>query len=340
MKYIPKSVLLEINNICNFNCRHCYAEANSDKIELSFSTVQNILKQLANIGVNNIAFSGGEPLLHSDLFKMIECAKIYKFNVIIDTNGSLISQEKAHILKQLGVDLINISLHGYYDYEHEYLTREKGSFEQVLNVLEILLENELNSGLNIALNPMNYQNAHKILLIAVSYNVSSVSFFRIFQTGRAKAEKDLMLNLEAHKKVFSNIKGMIERMGHPNIELYTELPYIYRKMEAERLYACGIGMESFIISNKGEIYLCNALRSPELVCGSIYDSKISEIWNDSEVFNQIREIRSNPKRIIGICSSCNYYNICIGGCRACSYNIYGDFIHSDEKCWLQEKINF
>lgn len=334
MNYIPKSTLIEINNICNFNCRHCYAQANSNKIELSLETVKNILAQLTAMRVKTVAFSGGEPLLHSDVFEMLKYAKKHNLNVVLDTNGSLITQEVAHQLKQLDIDLINVSLHGYYDYEHEYLTNNKGSFAQVLNTLELLSKSEIPIGLNIALNPKNSANAHKILLIAVSYNVKSISFFRIFETGRAKENNILQLSMEEHQNVFFNIKNMISRLGHPSIELYTELPYIYKKIESERLYACGIAMESFVINNRGDVFLCNALRSNDLVCGSIYNNEISEIWNTSEIFCKIREIRSNPKELIGNCAMCDYYKICIGGCRACSYNIYGDFIHSDDKCWL------
>lgn len=206
MNYIPKSTLIEINNICNFNCRHCYAQANSNKIELSLETVKNILAQLTAMGVKTVAFSGGEPLLHSDVFEMMKYAKKHNLNVVLDTNGSLITQEVAHQLKQLDIDLINVSLHGYYDYEHEYLTNNKGSFAQVLNTLELLSKSEIPIGLNIALNSKNSANAHKILLIAVSYNVKSISFFRIFETGRAKENNILQLSMEEHQNVFLILK--------------------------------------------------------------------------------------------------------------------------------------
>lgn len=334
MNYMPKSTLIEINNVCNYNCRHCYAQANNDETELSLATVKDILEQLACMGIKTVAFSGGEPLLHPDVLAMLKYAKACKFNVVLDTNGSLLTHEVAYKLKQLNVDLVNVSLHGFFDYEHEYLTNEKGSFKQVLGTLELLSKEEVPVGINVALNPKNSLNAHKILLIAVSYNVKSISFFRVFETGRAKKNSTLQLSMEEHQKIFFNIKSMVSRIGYPSIELYTELPYIYKSLESERVYACGIAMESFVISHKGEVFLCNALRSQDLVCGSIYNSKILDIWSTSDIFCKIREIRSNQEKFVGNCAICDYYNICIGGCRACSYNIYGDFIHSDDKCWL------
>ena len=334
----PQSVLLEITNKCNFSCIHCYANAGINDNELDINQLKDLIIQLKNLGVKNIAISGGEPFLYPHLWNLISFIKKYNIKVIIDTNGSLINTENMYNLKIHDVDLINISLHGYNDIEHELLTNKKGSFDKTIESIEIMHTNRIPFGFNVCINRFNFETCHKILYIAYYFGAKSVNYFKIFPTGKGKISyTPLSISINEHKEVFKRIKDLIEKLDLKHLKLYAEVPYIYKNAPWDRAYACGISSNSFVITSDGNVYLCNGLRFPELLCGNINEQKLDDIWEKSIIFNKVRATRNNQLLLDGHCSSCDYFSFCMGGCRACSYNVYQDIYHSDDNCWLVRK---
>ena len=75
---IPGEVHLELTHRCNLKCFHCYLECYSDEPkprELSTEEVAGILKQLFEMGVYYVTFSGGEPLCRPDIFEIMGHAR-------------------------------------------------------------------------------------------------------------------------------------------------------------------------------------------------------------------------------------------------------------------------
>lgn len=334
--HLPESVLLELTNKCNYSCLHCYANANNSTIEYSEIELENVINQIHKLGVRTVALSGGEPFLYSFIWEAIELLKNKGFRVVIDTNGFFLDAMVAKKLKALSIDLINVSLHGYYQWEHDALIGREGAFKSAIRAIELLAENAVPFGINVAINKFNFENCHKIIFIARAFQASCINYFRVFPTGRATENfHDLGISISEHKAVFKRIKELSNLVDNNDILLYTELPYIYKELDWDRTYACGIAEKSFIITNTGDVFLCNALRSKQLLCGNINTQRLDYIWSDSSIFNEVRTIKQNPKNLQGICSSCEYMNLCNGGCKACSYDVYHDFNHSDENCWIK-----
>jgi cyclic pyranopterin phosphate synthase len=61
------------------------------------------------IGITKIKFTGGEPLVRPEIIEIIKLAKQYFAEVSMTTNGLLL-KEYAKLLKEAGLDRINISL--------------------------------------------------------------------------------------------------------------------------------------------------------------------------------------------------------------------------------------
>lgn len=74
---------------CNMRCRYCdtsYALTHRDGVEM---TVEDILDKVKKIGNTNITLTGGEPLIHKDVEKLIFLLTFNGFYVNIETNGSV-----------------------------------------------------------------------------------------------------------------------------------------------------------------------------------------------------------------------------------------------------------
>jgi MoaA/NifB/PqqE/SkfB family radical SAM enzyme len=87
--------------------------------ELSTSQKLRVVEELARSGAVSIAFSGGEPLMATDLFEVAAKVKEEGMHLAIATNGTLISHDIARKLKALGTDYVEISLDSADAGEHD-----------------------------------------------------------------------------------------------------------------------------------------------------------------------------------------------------------------------------
>ena len=87
---------VEVTRACNLRCKHCLN--NSGEIidnQLTSEEIFCLIKKLAIAGIQEIRFTGGEPLVHKDIYKMIELATKLGIYTSIGTNGTLIDEETA-----------------------------------------------------------------------------------------------------------------------------------------------------------------------------------------------------------------------------------------------------
>ena len=83
--------------LCNQRCSYCDVWKYR-KEELDLPQVEKIIDELSCLGTKWISFTGGEPLLRSDLESIIAYAKSKNIYVSVSTNGVLVP-EKINILK-------------------------------------------------------------------------------------------------------------------------------------------------------------------------------------------------------------------------------------------------
>ncbi len=69
MDHFPEIVTFRVTSRCTKDCDFCYGPKNIP--ELDFSQLQKVFSLLAKKGVKSITITGGEPLLRSDIKKII-----------------------------------------------------------------------------------------------------------------------------------------------------------------------------------------------------------------------------------------------------------------------------
>lgn len=95
---------------CNARCHFCDIWALEPKQEASFETIQHNLRDLRRLGVKYVDFTGGEPLLRSDVAEIYKEAKRQGFATSMTTN-TILYPRKAREMQGL-VDFLNFSLDG------------------------------------------------------------------------------------------------------------------------------------------------------------------------------------------------------------------------------------
>src|SRR5262245_56685577 len=111
MKSPHHPILVQIIPIrrCNLSCVYCNEY---DKTSEPVPTEEMLCRidQLAALGTTAITFSGGEPLLHPELERIVERIRHHRIIATLITNGYLLTVERIKRLNQSGLDYLQISI--------------------------------------------------------------------------------------------------------------------------------------------------------------------------------------------------------------------------------------
>jgi len=138
---LPTEVQVEVTGSCNLACKMCLVRYRPKlgKAEgaMPFATFKSIVDRLP--GLERVTLQGlGEPLLAPDLFRMIEYAAGRGVRMGFNTNGTLLTPEKAERLVRAGLDWLHVSLDGATARTYEGV-RHGSDFERVrANVLALV----------------------------------------------------------------------------------------------------------------------------------------------------------------------------------------------------------
>ncbi|MEM2925140.1 MAG: GTP 3',8-cyclase MoaA [Methanocellales archaeon] len=137
---------ISVTSKCNMSCIYCHSEGEKRDggggKDLDKEDIVRIVKVAAEYGVNKVKFSGGEPLLRSDLEEIISALPKLK-DISLTTNGSLLA-DRAQGLKEAGLHRVNISLDTLNEEKYNLITNcRKGSFHRVIEGINAALEAEL-----------------------------------------------------------------------------------------------------------------------------------------------------------------------------------------------------
>lgn len=115
-----RDLRISVTDRCNFRCVYCMPKAHfgmdhqfvSREKLLSFEEITRAVKVFANLGVEKLRITGGEPLIRRNIEKLISQLSSIKGirDICMTTNGALLTPAKAKALKESGLSRITVSL--------------------------------------------------------------------------------------------------------------------------------------------------------------------------------------------------------------------------------------
>ena len=99
--------------------------------------------QMAEAGSFFLTLSGGEPLLRKDLFAILRRARELTFNVKLKTNAILIQEKEAALIRDLGVENVQISIYSHRPEVHDAITKVPGSLNRSIKAIRFLVSQGL-----------------------------------------------------------------------------------------------------------------------------------------------------------------------------------------------------
>jgi len=348
-------VVWNITRRCNLKCIHCYAHANetTSKDELSTEEGKKLIDDLAGFGVPVILFSGGEPLVRKDLPELASYAVEKGMRAVISTNGTLITDNVAKELKDIGLSYVGISLDGT-EKVNDRFRGVKGAFNSAINGIKSCKKAGIKVGLRFTVNNHNGNEIPAIFDILEDMDIPRVCFYHLVYAGRGSKMIEEDLSHEKSREIVDLIidktKSLHER-GKPKevltVDNHADGPYLYlrllkedpdRAAEVLKLLEMNDGNNSGrgigCVSWDGEVYADQFWRHYSF--GNIKEKPFSEIWTDTSE-PLMKKLKEKKKHVKGKCASCRWLDICGGNFRVRAEAATGDLWAPDPACYLTEE---
>jgi cyclic pyranopterin phosphate synthase len=136
-----KSLRVSVTDKCNFRCRYCMPAEGLEWLPrdevLSFEEITRLVRVLADMGVEEVRLTGGEPLVRRDLPALVEMLALTPGveDLSLTTNGVLLDR-LADPLVRAGLRRINVSLDSLSHVRFAEITR-RDALDRVLAGLAV-----------------------------------------------------------------------------------------------------------------------------------------------------------------------------------------------------------
>jgi len=263
----PAGVTFELTYGCNLRCVHCYNPTHRAlPHELTTSEICALLKQIADLGVLTVTFTGGEPSVRPDIGDILQCARRQGLMIHLMTNATRITPSFTHLLREVGVSQINVSIYGATEAVYERMTAVPGSYRQFRQGM-----------LNLAA---------AALPVVVRMPVTTINCEEI-QACRQLVES-LYMKFQYCLEIMSSVTGDQTPLQYrlaPDVKVRIDqelLPHRWTDVQEEScctqqsFIECACGQSRFAITPYGEMNLCTAFPIP---CYDLRTGTVEKGWD-------------------------------------------------------------
>jgi heme b synthase len=353
-----RMVAWEVTRSCNLACVHCRASALCGPYsgELDTAGCNKLLDEIAAFSKPVVILTGGEPLLRPDIFEIADYGNRKGLRMVMATNGTLVTEEIARKLVDVGIMRVSISIDGLNAESHDAFRKVPGAFAGTMVGIEAMKKAGLEFQINTTITKANLDQIKGIFDLTVSLGAVAHHIFLLVPTGRGKDMADQEIAPADYEKT---LNWFYEESLRSPIQLKaTCAPHYFRiyhqrkgpAQEAAKpvvrdtgkdahrpgmgaLHAmtrgCMGGSSFCFISHTGQVQPCGYL---ELDCGQTKEKGFEDIWLNSSIFNNLRNLNLYE----GKCGRCEFTRVC-GGCRARAYEITGNYLAEEPYCIYEPK---
>jgi radical SAM protein with 4Fe4S-binding SPASM domain len=351
--YTAYSVSWNLTQRCNLECAHCYmsAFAGADtRAELTTAECRRVIDEIAQVNPNVfLILTGGEPLLRKDLWEIAAWAAERRFTTVLGTNGVLLREREAALMRQHGVLGASISLDSTDAARHDAFRHLPGAWQGAVRATRILREAGLDFSLHMSVTDWNVSEVPAMIDLARELGARVLNFFFLVRTGRGQSLNDI--DAGEYERILAYLarvqdagpgEGFEDPWSTPvgradGLLIRAKCAPHFRRILWERNpqspflknYAhgsCPAGKYYCRITPEGDVTPCPYM---PVAVGNLRRTSFAELWRSAPVFADLRE-----PRLGGRCGACEFTKLC-GGCRCRAYATYGDYLAEDPACAYQ-----
>ena len=359
-RYIPM-MQWSVTGRCNFRCRHCMMSAPEAALgELSHASTLGIVDQLAECGVLRVALTGGEPFVRRDIHELIDALVEKGIRIVqIYTNGALLDESTIDFLADRGQtpDVV-ISFDGVG--HHDWLRGVQGAELMADRAFALCRERGLQTLAQVTLHRDNVSSLRETVRRLGELGCSKarvspandVGDWKEYGGGLTLTTEELFeAALDYIPHYYEDgmplplmLAGLVE-LSPEDPDRY-DMPFYRGGRPAKDSFLLGCARRNIQISADGIPSICELSRP-------LRDSSLLElapIVSDDPTRQTVplRDVLAEDSPFMKTfylrgrdlvegdspCASCEYFEACVGGCRAVAFQDMGSLLGADPKSCL------
>lgn len=315
--FLLNELKIEVTYTCPLDCLHCSSDASySNSLRILKEKCLEIISSAVEMGVEQIAFSGGEPLIWTGIEECVGAALNGKLDVSIYTSGNINDfSEKIKLINLYGKPRFIFSIFGASKTTHESITMIEGSFESTLAAIAHSMSMGHQCELHFVPFAHTYYELHNLVNLAKDMNLKKISILRFVPQGRGALMEKYLMNRGHNLRM----RQMILEIRKTGFNIRTGSPFNYLLLNNQP--KCCAGIDRLIIAPNLNIYPCDAFKQIEaeelvgtLDFSSLTNYSLSECWENSLYLKEIRQYLTTEFE--EPCHSCSVLEDCLSGCLA------------------------
>ncbi len=312
---------IDITSICNCRCPFCFqGEEHQNHGEiLTFEEIVRLLDELKELGCYYISFSGGEPFCRKDFVKILKEAKKRGFYITFVSNLQLASDEDIEEINTLGITKILVSFHSHDPETYANIFKvDSKMYWRALENIKHLISGGTPVGVSATISNQNATELHEIRDMFVNLGIpeKQIRFNPLLEgknpVDKIRGENELCKYLCEHKDLRVNI---LSRLRTKRVS-----------------FCCSAGRTYCVIHPNGDVLPCGFVNK---IAGNIRNDSLKHIWEESDVFKEIRNIQESDFPNCSTCEELETCPICIGN----NLNETGKYtLPSEQYCRFRKNI--
>jgi PqqA peptide cyclase len=327
---IPVALLAELTYRCPLQCPYCSnpLELAAHRQELESEHWLRVIKEAAALGVLHIHFSGGEPLLRTDLAALVDAARREGLYSNLITSATLLNRKRALALREAGLDSVQISFQAE---EAEIANRIAGTNAHAAKLEAAALTKELGWPLtiNVVIQRLNIDHIPRIIQFAQALGAERLELAHTQYYGWAlKNRAALLPSAQQLQRANEAVDEARARLGNA-MQILHVIPDYYENYPKPCMN--GWGSTHLTVTPTGAVLPCPAAAAIRtLTFSNVRDHSLEWIWRESPSFSAYRgdDWMQSP------CKTCPRRAIDFGGCRCQAFLLTGDAASADPVCHL------
>jgi pyrroloquinoline quinone biosynthesis protein E len=326
----PLALLAELTYRCPLHCPYCSNPLALRRFrdELDTATWRRVLAEAAALGVVQVHFSGGEPLVRRDLSELVAEARRLDLYTHLSTGATLADDATLGALQAAGLDSLQVSVQDSRPDANDRLAGAR-SFESKQYAIAAARDLGFPITLNVVLHRHNLDHLEEIIALACRWRVDKLELAHVQYTGWAFHNRAALLPARAQvERAAAVVAEARRRLGH-RPELVHVLPDYFQPFPKACLH--GWGRVFLTVAPDGAVLPCQTAREiPGLEFPNVRTASLAAIWFEDPVFQRFRGTGWMPEP----CRSCDRREVDFGGCRCQAFLLAGDAAATDPVCHL------
>jgi len=278
----PMAVTIAVTDGCQCACGHCSAGRAKNgprpaptAAALTFAELRRVVDECLGLGVGNVTFTGGEPLLRDDLEELISGVDPGLATTQVFTNGLLLDQDRAFGLRAAGLHAVHLSLDAPDAGRHDVERGVSGVFAAVRRGVASARRAGLLVGLSTYATNESVARGDLTTLarLARAWDVHEISVFDAIPTGRLFGRRDALLTEPSHRALLHEARRLNRRLGgRPRVTTQT---WTNSARGVAWFIGCLAWNWQFHVNAYGEATPCDFT---PLTFGNVRERSLREIW--------------------------------------------------------------